>query len=62
MTLTLRGGAYEVDDRGDFAEFRGNGFRLLVVSPESMVLEMPEGTRLRVRSASPILVTPEEPR
>lgn len=62
MTLTLRGGAYEVDDFGNFTEFRGNGFRLTVVTPESLLLETPDGTRLRIRSASPVLVTPEETR
>ncbi len=60
MTLTLRGGAFEVDDAGTFAEFRGNGFRLLVVTHESLLLETPEGTRLRIRAATSILVTPEE--
>jgi hypothetical protein len=62
VTLSLACGSYEVDSTGDFVEMLASGMRMVRISPESILIETTAGTRIRLRSATPILVTPEEPR
>lgn len=60
MTVTLSCGSFEVDECGEFVELNASGFRLVRVSPESLQLLTPTGAVIKLRAATPILVTPHE--
>lgn len=60
-TLTLSFGTLEVDGTGDFQELLANGFKLVRRTPEVLELETTTRAKVRIRSATPIMVTTEEP-
>lgn len=59
-TVTISCGSMELDDTCAFQELRTSGVKVTRLDDCRVVLETTTGFKLRMRSATPITVTPEE--
>ena len=60
-TLSLACGSAEADESGNITEVRTNGIKINAQEPELVVIETEQGTKLRLRSNSPINIYINEP-
>ena len=59
-TVTTSCGSMELDDSCEFQELRTSGVKVTRLEDCRLVLETTTGFKLRIKSATPITVTPEE--